>query len=249
VITEEDAALLLKEAQREMAIPEAFYLSATEVTVAQFRRFVEASRPPYLTLAEQAPRDEEGGWGWHPREGWRRRKGCSWQNADQFPLRDDHPAINVTWDDAQAFCRWLTARTGSVCRLPTEAEWEFACRAGNAGLWCFGDQEEELPLYAWMMTDSGGVPQPVATRKLPNAFGLFDMHGNVREWCLAPEKPDELDRPPAAKLGPWIDDFKPVRGGNFLAGPDRTRSATRRWEHLNDFGPGFRIVQLVAARP
>jgi formylglycine-generating enzyme required for sulfatase activity len=241
--SDNDAAYVRAEAQREVVIPEPFYLSATEVTVGQFRRFVEDTRPRYVTLAER-----EGGWGWHPRDGWRRLKGCSWENADQLRLRDDHPVVNVTWHEAVAFCRWLTDRTGSVCRLPTEVEWEFACRAGGAGRWSFGDDEERLRRYAWTVRDSGGVPQPVATEKCPNALGLFDMHGNMLEWCLPPKLRTDRDRPPAARPGPWVDEYKPVRGGNFLARPDRTRSAARAWEHPNELGPGFRVLQVVTPR-
>jgi formylglycine-generating enzyme required for sulfatase activity len=230
----QEAAYLQSETQQEVTLPEAYYLSATEVTVGQFRRFIEATG--HVTLAERAARDQEGGWGWHPQDGWRRQRGCSWRHMDQLALSDNHPAGNITWSDAQAFCRWMTGATGHVCRLPTEAEWEFACRAGSAGLWCFGDDEAKLPIFAWTDDLSGGVFHPVA-RKRANAMGLFDMHGNLGEWCAGS----------AGAERPMLEpDFQPVRGGHFLSTLDRTRSAARRWEHGNTFGPGFRVMQEVS---
>ncbi|KOR30647.1 hypothetical protein TI04_04775, partial [Achromatium sp. WMS2] len=92
------------------------------------------------------------------------------------------PVINVNWDDAQAYCQWLTQQTGQKYRLPTEAEWEYACRAGGKGEYCFGDNVAMLKDYAWYSENSGNQTHPVG-EKLPNAWGLYDIHGNVWEWC------------------------------------------------------------------
>lgn len=123
--------------------------------------------------------------------------GPSWPKG----AADEWPVNQVSWLDAVAFCnRWSEQEGLRPCyriegkqvdwdgeeaegyRLPTEAEWEYACRAGSATRWCFGDDEAELPEYAWFDKNAGGEPRPVATRK-PNAWGLHDMHGNVWEWC------------------------------------------------------------------
>ena len=109
--------------------------------------------------------------------------------ADQtFGLgHDGQPALCITWHAAMEYCRWLSTKTGKNYRLPTEAEWEYACRAGSKTAYSFGDASQ-LKDYAWYTQNSDGKPQKVGTKK-PNAWGLHDMHGNVAEWCV-----DHYDR-------------------------------------------------------
>jgi formylglycine-generating enzyme required for sulfatase activity len=103
-------------------------------------------------------------------------------NPSKFvPCGDDCPVEQVSWNDVHQFVDRLNLKTGKKYRLPSESEWEYAARAGSSTRWSFGDDESRLVNYAWYSFNSGGKTRPVA-QKLPNAFGLYDMHGNVWEW-------------------------------------------------------------------
>jgi formylglycine-generating enzyme required for sulfatase activity len=95
---------------------------------------------------------------------------------------DDDPVVDVSWLEAREYCAWLSSFGGLTIRLPGEAEWEFAARAGSMAEYCFGDDGTGLGSYGWYRGNSGGSVHAVGTR-LPNAWGLFDLHGNVWEWC------------------------------------------------------------------
>src|SRR5204862_3863643 len=123
------------------------------------------------------------------REGssWARGAGGEWSDAPAvtwqspgFPQADDHPVVCVSWDDAKAFCDWASKKTNRVVRLPTEAEWEYACRAGTKTTWSYGDDEAAGPDYGWIDRNSGGQTHPVGQKK-PNAWGCFGMHTNAWE--------------------------------------------------------------------
>jgi formylglycine-generating enzyme required for sulfatase activity len=165
---------------RRVRIAAPFYLGVHEVTVGQFRSFVAATG--YRTEAEV---DGLGGsvWDRQARQV-RHDPQCCWSDPGwAVAATDDMPVVQVSWNDALAFCRWLGREEGHAYRLPTEAEWEYACRAGSTTPWCMGDDPAQLDQYAWFRDNSRGDPHPVG-RKRPNAFGLHDMHGNVWEWCL-----------------------------------------------------------------
>jgi formylglycine-generating enzyme required for sulfatase activity/WD40 repeat protein/predicted Ser/Thr protein kinase len=152
-----------------------YYLATTEVTVAQFRKFVDATG--HVTDAEKTGGDVR-----LPPGTQRRGTEFNWKSPG-YPLTEEHPVSQVSWRDSVAYCNWLTKTEGVRHRLPTEAEWEWACRAGGMKRYHFGDDLADLPRYAWFRDNSsdGSAPLPVG-QLLPNSWGLRDMHGNLHEW-------------------------------------------------------------------
>ena len=177
----------------------------------------------------------------------------------------NQPAICITHHSAMEYCRWLSEKTGQVYRLPTEAEWEYACRAGSKTAYFFGDDPEKLEEYAWYV-ENAEKPMPIGKKK-PNPWGLFDIHGNVAEWCLDHYEPEfykqfagdkatlEPFNAPTDKEYSYV-----VRGGSWDDDADKLRSAARRgsdlewsvqdpqrpqsiWWHTDATFVGFRIVR------
>lgn len=139
-------------------------------------------------------------------------------NPAFFKGDDRRPVECVSWNDCQEFLR----KAGGGLRLPTEAEWEYASRAGSTQRFCFGDDETQLPQYAWFNT---GGTHPVGTKK-PNSWGLHDMHGNVYEWCADRFGPYAADRV-TDPTGPAEGDLRALRGGCYRYSPRKCRSAYR----------------------
>lgn len=144
--------------------------------------------------------------------------------------RDGYPAICMTQHAANKYCHWLSAKTGHFYRLPTEAEWEYACRAGTTTAYSFGQDDSQLAQYAWF-EDNGDFKYQKVGKKKPNPWGLFDMHGNVWEYCLdqyADSYEAVLDQP----VNPWNKATTPyphaVRGGSYDDLASSLRSAARR---------------------
>jgi formylglycine-generating enzyme required for sulfatase activity len=219
-------------------IDESFYMGRTEVTVRQFQAFVEATG--YKTDAENgnwAANYSPAGFPIVPGHGF------NWRQP-RFEQSDDNPAVCISWDDAIAFCKWLSQETGEYCRLPSEAEWEYACRAG-------GDTEssQNIDEMGWYRDNSAGKTHPVGQKK-PNALGLYDMHGNAWEWCLDVWHSNYRGAP--ADGSPWLtEDYLPqvairrvLRGGAWCR-RDFKLSSTFRYRGTPDFrsdGTGFRIA-------
>jgi formylglycine-generating enzyme required for sulfatase activity len=171
-------------------------------------------------------------------------------NPSQFK-GPTNPVEQVSWNDAAEFCKKLSEKARRAVRLPTEAEWEYACRAGNPGAFCFGDAESELEQYAWYAKNSGGKTQPVGQKK-PNQWGLYDMHGNVWEWCQ--------DWKGQYRKGPITDPTGPEKGASRVlrAGswgnnnPAVLRSAFRSYflsPARRTNGVGFRCVWVAGSSP
>ena len=160
----------------------------------------------------------------------------------------DLPVEQVSWNDATEFCRKLLQKTGSEVRLPTEAEWEYACRAGSTTRFCFGDSDNGLGDYAWYSGNTGRKTHPVGGKRA-NAWGLHDVHGNVSEWCA-----DWYGKYPSGAVsdptGPASGGFRVVRGGSWFNGGPLCRSAFRltlRAPNLANCFFGFRVVVPVTA--
>ena len=156
------------------------------------------------------------------------------------------PVEQVSWDDAVEFCRKLSElpgekSTGYVYRLPTEAEWEYACRAGTTTEYSFGDSKSELGDYAWYDKNSGKTTHPVGGKK-PNAWGLYDMHGNVFEWChdwYGDYPSGSVTDPTGAASG----SHRVARGGSWSLYSDHCRSANRSRSTPDSRHLGFRVLR------
>jgi formylglycine-generating enzyme required for sulfatase activity len=201
------------EEQREVEIKEPFFLGIHEVRVRDFRAFVRDSG--YKTEAEQAG-DEN-----------------TWKNPG-ITQTDDHPVVKITWNDSVAFCKWLSQKEHEQYRLPTEAEWEYACRAGTKTRFHSGDDEAGLKEVANFRSSS---TTPMGQLKA-NAFGLFDMHGNVYEWCEDLYQEGDSARVIRGASWNWCDHVGSCRSAFRSAGVPSNRS---------DY-VGFRVARIPSGK-
>jgi formylglycine-generating enzyme required for sulfatase activity/serine/threonine protein kinase len=237
-----------------------FYLGAYEVTRGEFEKFIAASH--FKTKAERA----KGGWhltNTENRSAWDPKRKFTW-HAPGFPQGDDHPVVHICWDDAQAFCQWLSQKEKQTYRLPTEAEWEYACRAGTTDKSYGGDDPEQLtkigniadatakskfPAWSLVKSSDGWLYTSPVGQFRPNNFGLYDMVGNAAEWCSDWYGSDyyqtspEIDPP-----GTTPSQYHVARGGSFYV----TGDAVGRWHFKPDHHSpemGFRVVREIPFDP
>jgi formylglycine-generating enzyme required for sulfatase activity len=152
--------------------------------------------------------------------------------------------INVTWNDAVALCEWLTSNDGrGTYRLPTEAEWEYACRAGSTTSYSFGDDPAELTEHGWFSDNSEGRFQTVALKRA-NPFGIHDMYGNRQEWCLDNYAVDFYSRSPSADPVSAADGNERVMRGGAHTDTASFCTSARRWNQdaSNPGAAGIRVV-------
>ena len=143
--------------------------------------------------------------------------------------QDDRPVENVSWEQAESFCKKLSKIKDGSFRLPTEAEWEYACRAGSQSRFCFGDDltYSKIGQYAWCSINSNSESHPVGKKK-PNSFGLYDMHGNVWEWCGDYYAADYYHHSMLVDpIGALYGKSRVIRGGGWFRSPQYCRSANR----------------------
>ncbi len=209
-----------EEPQHVVKITRPFYLSACEVTQQQYEEVMDA-RP--------------------------------WEGKPLVREGADYAASYVTWNDAVEFCRRLSERENQTYRLPTEAEWEYACRAGTTTRWSFGDDAKSLDEYAWYEANAYQAGRQYPHRvggRLPNPWALYDMHGNLWEWCSDWYAPyDPRIKEAVDPSGPEKGRHHVWRGGSFADPPQNTRSATRlsygREDYHPDYLTGFRVVRQM----
>ncbi|MEJ6005738.1 formylglycine-generating enzyme family protein [Paucibacter sp. AS339] len=260
-------------------ISKAFAMGAHEVTVGQFKRFVQASG-----YVPDSIRDGTGGYGYRRDydpattergdafEG--RKPQYSWLNPG-FTQTDDHPVVNITWFDAVALADWLSKTEGQRYRLPTEAEWEYAARAGTRTRFHSGDAPSSLLKVANVFDADSAINWPQwQTRALqgpdgkgdgfaftapvgsfaPNAWGLYDMHGNAWEWVSDWHDDDYYAKssaqgPAVDPQGPSSGDVRVRRGGSWHTWPFYARSAYRNWNAPETRYTllGVRLVREISA--
>ena len=204
------------EHQHKVTISKAFYMQTTEVTQGQWKA-VMGTEP--------------------------------WKGEDYVKEGPNYAASHVSWDDAVAYCEKLSVKESKTYRLPTEAEWEYACRAGTQTAWSFGDDENVLSDYAWYDKNAWDIDGKYAHQvelKKPNAFGLYDMHGNVFEWCHDYYEEDYYKQSPADDpQGPASGSFRVLRGGSWYNYTRFSRSAfrDRNDADFRNHVSGFRLVR------
>jgi formylglycine-generating enzyme required for sulfatase activity/tRNA A-37 threonylcarbamoyl transferase component Bud32 len=226
--------------QHEVEISRPFAIGAHEVTVGQFKAFVKATS--YVTETEKLG----GSLQWDFTEKVHKRDPAMMWMKPGYEQTDEYPVVCVTWNDAHAFCKWLSDKEGVAYTLPTEAQWEYACRAGTTTTWFFGDNEGDLDSHAWRAASSEEKAHPVG-QKRPNSWGLYDLYGNAWEWTA-----DRFDAgyyalspkvdPPGADAG-----SRAMRGGSRTDGPVQLRSGARGWldQDVGNNVVGFRVVAAV----
>jgi len=211
---------------------DAYYIDKFEVTNARFAEFLRG----YGSDMDDAGKRMifENKWGL-------RKADSGWEPQAGY---ENHPVVDVTWFGASQYAKHFGKR------LPTEAEWEKACRGGSKTKWCFGDGEGKLGEYAWYTFNSGGTTCPVGQKK-PNAYGIYDMHGNVWEWCADYSLAEYYKYSPARNpTGPSSSSYRISRGGSWRSYAEWCRSAVRAGDvpGMKTDITGFRCAAFPGSR-
>ena len=209
-----------------------FYLCTTETTIELFLAYYQetvSAKKDFIIVQEEKKNTEQRG-----------------DDVDAItgptPVYGDltmgyaekHPAIGMTWHNAMTFCRWLSKKTGKVYRLPTESEWEYACRAGTTNIFGVENDPSGLKDFAWYEANADSETNPIGKKK-PNAWGLYDMSGNVREWVYDFYSPTAYaeaaqSTPAVNPKGPEAGEVHVARGGDYTSSVEELRCAARAYE-------------------
>jgi sulfatase modifying factor 1 len=204
-----------------------FYLCTTEVTIELFMAYYQetvSAKRDFITTQEQKEAENVDA-----------ITGPTPVYGDMtMGYENKHPAMGMTWHNAMTFCRWLSKNTGKMYRLPTEAEWEYACRAGTTYAYSFGNDPEKLKEFAWYEKTADSETNSVGKKKA-NAWGLYDMLGNVREWVYDFYSPDAYKQaaaktPAINPKGPETGQVHVARGGDYSCPAEELRCAARAFE-------------------
>ena len=253
--------------RHKVRITKDYYLGVSNVTLQQFRAFINDTN--YKTEAEK---DDRGGWGYDASDKddpFEQSPDYTWRSWG-FDQGDEHPVVNVTYNNAVAFCQWLSKKEGKTYRLPTEAEFEYACRAGTTTRYSCGDDPLKLVKVANVLDESlldkigGRFKEDNAKAALKandgfpftapichyaaNPFGLYDMQGNAATWCSDWYSDDCYQDAPTVSEDPKgssTGDQRVIRGGGWNSDPIDCRSASRDADvpTYRSYDLGFRVVR------
>jgi formylglycine-generating enzyme required for sulfatase activity len=207
---------------------DSFYLCTTETTIELFMAYYQetvTAKKDFITTQQEKKTDSEVD----------AITGPTPVYGDMtMGYENQHPAMGMTWHNAMTFCRWLSKKTGREYRLPTEAEWEYACRAGTTSAFGVGNDPEKLKEIAWYEETADSETSTVGKKK-PNAWGLYDMLGNVREWVFDFYSPDAYKQaaaksPAVNPKGPETGKVHVARGGDYSCPLEEVRCAARAFE-------------------
>ena len=212
---------------------EPFYLCTTETTIELFLAYYQetvSAKRDFIEVQEAKKDTEQEG-----KDDVDAITGPTPVYGDMtMGYEETHPAMGMTWHNAMTFCRWLSMKTGKKYRLPTEAEWEYACRAGTTNIFGVGNDTSGLKDFAWYEANADSETNPVGKKK-PNAWGLYDMSGNVREWVYdfyspTAYKESAKKNPAVNPKGPKTAKVHVARGGDYSSSVEALRCAARSFE-------------------
>jgi formylglycine-generating enzyme required for sulfatase activity len=245
-----------KEFPHKVTLTKGFYIQTTETTIGQWKKFINDTK--YTT------KSEKDGFSWHIGDlkyTYVKKKGFYWKNTG-YKYNDNFPVTNVSFDDCLAFLKWLSKKEGATYRLPTEAEWEYACRAGTTTHFPGGNLQkgwnidykvfnEKLDKIAWYWANSGIRPNQVGLKD-PNPWELYDILGNVQEFCL-----DEymVRYPNKHVVDPLFTENKDrgeklwvIRGGSWDKPQGLVTSSIRGGSSVGNNTRGFRVVKEISKK-